>query len=196
MSKSGAKKRGKLTVIWGPMFSGKTNWLIEKFGNGVGSVVFKPDLDARYTKEPLVISHDQDEMPAVLVNHRAPSEMLAMTEGVKRVLIDEANFFSQSLVEVIETMLEQGTDVCVDGLMLDSERVVWGPVKELLEKSDEEIELAARCDGDEGKCSREASLSYRKTPNKEQVRVAGSDEYGACCTDHYQDLHRKYKAKK
>ena len=48
-------KKGKLIAVYGPMFSGKTTYLIEQFDKGRSAVVFKPDLDERYTKKPVVI---------------------------------------------------------------------------------------------------------------------------------------------
>jgi thymidine kinase len=186
-------KKGSLTAIYGPMFSGKTTYLIEQFGDGAHAVVFKPDLDERYTKRPVVVSHDRIEIPAVLVNHRKPEEMQLLVGDLTRVMIDEVNFFDESLVAVVEQFLAEGRDVYVSGLVLDSERVVWGPMTRLIALADQKVEVAARCDGDEGKCATSATLSYRKIPKSEQVRVAGSDEYGACCADHYRKLHHPPK---
>ena len=47
--------KGKLTAVYGSMFSGKTTYLIEQFDKGSSAVVFKPDLDERYTKKPAVV---------------------------------------------------------------------------------------------------------------------------------------------
>jgi thymidine kinase len=187
--------KGKLVAVYGPMFSGKTTYLIEQFDKGESTVVFKPDLDERYTKKPAVVSHNQEMIPAVLVNHLKPEEMKALVADFKVVMIDEVNFFHESLIEVIKMFLEEGRDVYVSGLYLDSERNVWGPMAKLIELADEKVEVSARCDGDDGKCKSPATLSYRKIPKSEQVRVAGAEEYGACCSLHYEDLHHRPKGK-
>jgi thymidine kinase len=188
-------KKGTLVAVYGPMFSGKTTYLIEQFGGGENAVVFKPDLDERFTKKPLVVSHNQEMIPAVLVNHLKPDEMKALVADFKKVMIDEVNFFHESLIEVVKQFLNEGRDVYVSGLYLDSERVVWGPMAALIEMADKKIPVTARCDGDDGACKSPAVLSYRKIPKIEQVRVAGADEYGATCELHYEQLHHRPSGK-
>lgn len=189
-------KKGKLIAVYGPMFSGKTTYLIEQFDRGASAVVFKPDLDERYTKKPVVVSHNQVMIPAVLVNHLKPEEMRELVGEFKVVMIDEVNFFHENLIATIQQFLNEGRDVYVAGLFLDSERNIWGPMTQLIEKADNKVEVTARCDGEEGKCKSPAILTYRKIPKTEQVRVAGADEYGATCALHYEDLHHRPKGKK
>ena len=135
-------------------------------------------------------------IPAVLVNHLKPEEMKALVADFKVVMIDEVNFFHESLIEIVKTFLEEGRDVFVAGLYLDSERIVWGPMTALIEMADQKVEVTARCDGDKGKCKSPAVLTYRKIPKAEQVRVAGADEYGATCELHYEQLHHRPTGKK
>lgn len=186
-----AHVRGKLTAVCGPMFSGKTTYLIRTFGDGTDAVVFKPDLDARYTKRPVVISHDKEEIPAVLVNHQHPQEMVDLVGTCRRVFIDEVNFFDESLMPYVEQFLAEGRDVYVSGLSEDAEGRVFGPMRLLVAQADERVDLAARCDGMSGTCPAPATRSYRKIPRAEQVSVAGADEYGAACARHYTELHHK-----
>jgi thymidine kinase len=187
--------RGTLTAVYGPMFSGKTIYLIQQFGNGANTVVFKPSIDDRYTNRPAVVSSTKKEIPSVMVSHGHPEEMLQLVDDNERVFIDEANLFAMSLVTVVSELVNQGKQVYVSGLVLDSERNVWGPMTQILEMADEKVEVFARCDGDEGTCKNPATLSYRKIPKSEQVKVAGSDEYGACCETHYLKLHQPPKAR-
>lgn len=189
-------KKGQLIAVYGPMFSGKTTYLIEQFDKGKSAVVFKPDLDERFTKKPVVISHNQEMIPAVLVNHLKPEEMKALVGDFKVVMIDEVNFFHESLIETVKTFLSEGRDVYVSGLYLDSERNIWGPMTTLIGMADRKVEVSARCDGEGGKCQSPAILSYRKIPKTEQVRVAGADEYGATCELHYEALHHRPKGMK
>lgn len=186
-------KKGKLVVIHGPMFSGKTTYLIEQFDKGTGAVVFKPDLDQRYTKNPAVVSHNREIIPAVLVNHLKPEEMAMLVGDYRTVMIDEVNFFADSVVDVVTQFLNEGREVYLAGLVLDSERKVWGPMSKLIMMADENVEVSAKCDGDGGKCPVPATLSYRKIPRAEQVSVAGVEEYGACCENHYSELHHSPK---
>jgi thymidine kinase len=186
-------KKGKLTAVYGPMFSGKTTYLIDQFDRGKSTVVFKPDLDERYTKKPVVVSHNQAMIPAVLVNHLKPEEMKDLVADFKVIMIDEVNFFHESLITMVKQFLREGRDVYVAGLFLDSERNIWGPMTTLIKLADVKVEVTARCDGQGGKCKSPAILSYRKIPKTEQVRVAGVDEYGATCELHYEELHHRPK---
>lgn len=182
-------KRGKLTTVTGPMFAGKSKILIEIYDSGANTVVFKPSIDTRYTNRPALVSKTNEEIPSVMVSPKDPDEMLELVDGSRRVIIDEANLFSQKLVETVTSLLKMGKQVFVGGLSLDSERVAWGPMNELIKLADEKVVLTARCDGEN--CSKVATLSYRKIPKTEQVKVGGVDEYGAACEDHYKILHHK-----
>jgi thymidine kinase len=186
-------KKGKLVAIAGPMFAGKTTELIRIYGEGEGVVVFKPDLDKRYTKQPLVVSHDRVEIPSVLVNNDKPEEMLELIGETKTVLVDEVNFFTPSIVQVIEQLLTKGVDVYVAGLDRFADGGVWEPMAGLIKKADQVVMLTARCDGMEGECKAPATRSYFKAPNMDKITVAGADQYGAACEQHYVELHHKGK---
>lgn len=187
--------KGRLSVIFGPMFSGKTRRLIEIYGDGQNAVVFKPSIDVRYSRGPVVISKDKSEIPCVMVNSQNPDELLMLVDGCRRILIDEGNLFDPKLVGTIESLLDQGLDVVVSGLMHDSERQGWEPMRTIVAMADESTQLSARCDGEGGKCVDPAIWSYRKSPKEARVKVAGADEYGAACGRHYTELHHKPRRK-
>ncbi|MFH1244827.1 MAG: thymidine kinase [bacterium] len=184
-------KRGKLFTVSGPMFAGKTNLLIKEYGGGQDAVVFKPDLDRHYTKKPLVVSHDRLEIPSVLVNNDRPEEMLELVGEVGRVFIDGISFFSEALIAVVEKLLDQGKEVWVVGLDRYADGEPWGPMLKIKMKADKHYELFARCDGLQGKCSKPATRSYYKKPHMHRLTVAGVEEYGAACEEHYQILHHE-----
>lgn len=184
-------KRGRLVAIFGPMFSGKTTYLIEQFDRGKNTVVFKPDLDQRYTKKPVVISHNKEMIPAVLVNNLKPEEMTSLVADYRCVMIDEVNFFDESLIAIVKGFLAEGREVYVAGLTHFADGEAWGPMNKLIAMSDEKVELTANCDGRAGKCRAPATRSYRKRVSKAKISVAGPEEYGAACEKHYRELHRK-----
>ena len=183
-------KLGRLTTIYGPMFSGKTTYLIQIFRKTPSGVVFKPNLDTRYTERPVVVAHTKDEIPATFVSYGDPTQLLLLVGQHRFVFIDEVNFFSPDLVEVVQTLLGLGISVYAAGLVYDTEQQVWGPMERLIALADEKIEVFARCDGEGGACLQPATKSYRKIPSIAQVQVGGAGEYGACCAMHYQTLHQ------
>lgn len=186
-------RKGRLIAVCGPMFAGKTTLLIKEYGEGRGVVIFKPDLDRRFTKRPVLVTHDGEEIPSVLVNNDRPEEMLELVGEVDKVLVDEVNFFGQSLVAVVEELLARGKEVWVAGLDRYADGEPWGSMPRLKKLADRVYELTARCDGEGGKCREPAVYSYFKKPNMEKVTVAGVEEYGAACAKHHKELHQKSK---
>lgn len=186
--------RGEIIVVHGSMFSGKTDELIRKRGNGVGTIAFKPRIDIRYGSEPRLYSKNGESAPAILIDHQNPWEIYQAVEqmdGICRVIIDEASFFPiQPFLEVIDKLASEKQNVLVGGLAYDAEREPWGPILELLKWPEvTAIALAATCDGEGGECQTPAIWSYAKVGKKEQLEEGGSDKYGASCEEHYLTLH-------
>lgn len=180
-----------MIAVSGPMFAGKTTLLIREYGMGEDVVIFKPDLDKRFTKRPVLVTHDGHEIPSVLVNNDRPEEMLELVGEARRVLVDEVNFFDQSLVEVIKRLVGEGKEVWVAGLSRFADGDVWEPMATLEKLADERHELTARCDGAGGRCKQPATRSYFKKSNMDKITVAGVSEYGAACSKHYRQLHHR-----
>lgn len=187
------RKKGKLVVRHGPMWSDKTTWLIEKHTLGSSSLAFKPALDNRYTGKAVLRSHTGLEAEAVLVDSKKPKNLLdrALVGKAERIVIDETNFFDDKLIKVIKKILSQGVDVFAAGLMLDSDRKEFGPTKKLTAIADEVIEGRARCDFRfaNGYCLTPAKYTYAKRKKESQLVVGAADLYGAACVEHYHLLH-------
>jgi thymidine kinase len=115
------ERLAELRVFVGPMFSGKTDQLIDSFleaeGEGVESIAFKPAIDDRHPAD-VVRSHSGREIPAVAVSD--VDELLRSEPTC--VLIDEAQFFDVSLGAVVEQLRSRGCRVIVAGLDLDFAR--------------------------------------------------------------------------
>ena len=188
-----AKKKGKLVVRHGPMWSDKTTWLIEKHTAVTASIAFKPSLDNRYTDKAVLSSHAGAEAQALLVDARNPRLLLekALAQKAERIVIDETNFFDDRLIKVINKILRSGIDVFAAGLLLDSDRKEFGPTKKLSRLADEVIEGRARCDFRfaNGYCLNPAKYTYAKRKKESQLVVGAADLYGAACVEHYHLLH-------
>src|ERR1700738_5036450 len=96
--------RGWIEVICGSMFSGKTEELIRRLKRAqiarVKVQIFKPSLDERYSADH-VISHSSLRLEATRIDNA--EEILGLLEDNARVVgIDEAQFFSSALVEVVQ----------------------------------------------------------------------------------------------
>jgi thymidine kinase/deoxyadenosine/deoxycytidine kinase len=197
MSKKGnsilPQRKGKLVVRHGPMWSDKTTWLINQYNKPGKSIAFKPILDNRYTNNSVLRSHNGDEAIAIMIDSQKPSALWRSIKGKKinRVLIDETNFFPETLIKVVFRILNQGVDVYAAGLTLDSDRKDFGPTKKLMKFADEVIEGRARCDYrySNGVCLNPAQYTFAKMKKEAQLVVGAADLYGAACADHYHLLH-------
>ena len=101
------KWNGRIEVICGSMFSGKTEELLRRlkrarFANQRVEI-FKPRVDVRYSKEE-VVSHDSHSYPSTPVD--SAESILLLATNVDVVAIDEAQFFDQNLVRVCQYLAD------------------------------------------------------------------------------------------
>ncbi len=181
-------KKGKLTLVVGPMFAGKTTYLINKVTElGKENVlIVKPRLDSRYSKKAIV-SHNHIKLPAQIIDEKSKDNLIkTYNPRYQHLFLDEANFFSFSnLWPQLKFWLEKGKNITVAGLEYDYRRQIFGSIHQLRQYTNEVVQLYAICDG----CGGPATLSYRKKPRQGQVIVGGADLYGACCPQCYSRLN-------
>lgn len=178
-----------LTVITGPMFSGKSSALISRcMANVIAgryTIVFKPDNDTRYDKNlTKVTSHNMETFPAVAIDRGTPQacwDIILVSESKPDVVaFDEAQFFARDdMLEVVDDLVKDGYDVILAGLSQDFKGNPFGAMPELLASADEILSLRAVC----SKCKGIgiATRTYRKSGDGEQVVVGGIDKYEARC---------------
>jgi thymidine kinase len=186
-------KKGTLEVIYGPMYSGKTMYLINTCRTAKNFVVFKPDLDNRYTTRPVLRTHSGVEASAIKIDVHKAQEIdrvvkeLIQIQKVKLVIIDEVNLFDKQLIGVVNRLLEKGINVLAAGILLDTEKGDFGQTGPLMALADESLALYAHCDYPH--CKQPAAFTYAKKVKQTQVMVGATDLYGAACSDHYDILH-------
>lgn len=167
-----------LTIVGGPMFSGKTTWLIEytkSLPNG-SYVIYKPNIDIRYATDA-VVTHNGQSLTAANIDYKNP-RFPPLGKHIKTILIDELNFFSANpLMEQVQKQMRLGRDVIGVGLLFDSKKSPFGATLPFSKKADNFIELAAHCDG----CGKAANHSYRKNQLKDKIVLGAGETYGACC---------------
>jgi len=187
----------RLTGISGNMFSGKTAELIQLIERAeMGEIkvqVFKPIIDKRWGLETKIKSHSGAEHDAIPVNKS--SEILERLEtDVKIVAIDEAQFFDEEIVDVVDELLHRDIQVIVSGLPLDFRGEEFGPMPRLLARSDSLVRLTAVCKyvKDNGKvCGQDATRTQRIINGKpasyeDPIILIGAEEsYEARCLNHH-----------
>lgn len=184
--------QGKLTVIAGPMFAGKTGKLVAmvevltRMGHKVLTV--KPQFDNRYGNKKEIHSHDHRRSEAWVIDGEKPEVIVEriLREGFDTVILDEVQFFQKDKVlEVALTLKKAGVHIIAAGLLYDYQRHPFGATPSLLGHADERLELFAICQ----KCGSLARHSERMKGGKGQVEVGAADKYIAVC----ERCHKIYK---
>lgn len=177
--------RGRIELICGSMFSGKTEELIRRLRRALIArqkvQVFKPVIDDRYHVEK-VTSHNGLDFEAQPVSRAADIvEMLNPETTV--VAIDEVQFFEPDVVDLVEELADAGKRVIVAGLDTDFRGVPFGPIPDLMARAEEVDKLHAIC----VVCGQEASRTQRLIDGRPAaqddpvVLVGAAEVYEARC---------------
>ncbi|MBQ5980776.1 MAG: thymidine kinase [Prevotella sp.] len=174
---------GRIEVVCGSMFSGKTEELIRRLKRAKFAKqkveIFKPSIDTRYS-EVNVVSHDQTAIPSTPVD--TSSTILLLSSDIEVVGIDEAQFLDNGLVEVCNELANRGVRVIVAGLDMDFKGIPFGPMPALCAIADEVTKVHAIC----VRCGALAYVSHRLIQNDKRVLLGEKTEYEPLCRDCYQ----------
>ena len=178
-----AHRPGRIEVVCGSMFSGKTEELIRRMRRAQFAKqrveIFKPAIDVRYSQED-VVSHDQKHIQSTPIDSSA--SILLLAEDIEVVGIDEAQFFDDGIVDVCNQLANRGVRVIVAGLDMDYQGIPFGPMPALCAIADEVTKVHAIC----VKCGSLASVSHRKVQNDKRVLLGETQEYEPLCRECYQ----------
>ena len=179
---------GRLEVITGPMFSGKSEELIRRLRRAeiarLRVVCFKPEIDTRFEREAIA-SHSQQRLNAVPVPDIAKMQAGVGTEKHFDVIgIDEAQFFPCELLHQAMQWVLEGYRVVVAGLDMTFAGDPFGPIPSLMAVADEVVKLSAVCTV----CGAPAIHSQRLNADRSTVLVGAQDAYEARCRTHFDAL--------
>jgi thymidine kinase len=181
---------GRVEVIAGPMFAGKTEELLRRVRRA-----------AIAGQRVVVISHALDTRAGAgrIASHAgldAPSRAVASAEDIARsvdadafdiVAIDEAQFFGPSLVGVVHGLAARGLHVIVAGLDVTFLGQPFEPLPGLMAGAERVDKLTAVC----SICGADAIFHARVQPdsgadvNLVSENVGGRETYQALCRRHF-----------
>mgnify|MGYP002623051149 CR=1 FL=1 len=178
-----ARRQGRIEVICGSMFSGKTEELIRRMRRAQFAKqkveIFKPAIDTRYSDEE-VVSHDHNAIHSTPLDSSA--SILLLAEGIDVVGIDEAQFFDGGLADVCNQLANKGVRVIIAGLDMDFKGIPFGPMPALCAIADDVTKVHAIC----VKCGNLAYVSHRTVQSDRRVLLGETQEYEPLCRDCYQ----------
>ncbi len=182
-------QHGRIEVICGSMFCGKTEELIRRVRRAIIAKqklqVFKPAMDDRYGLE-FVSSHIGQKIEAQPV--KCAQDILDnLDEATTVVAIDEAQFFDPQITPIVNQLAEKGLRIIIAGLDLDFRAEPFGPMPTLMAIAEEVTKLHAIC-----VVCREDACRTQRLVNGEPARyddpiimVGAQEAYEPRCRRHH-----------
>lgn len=173
---------GRLEVITGPMFCGKSEELIRRLKRARIArqrvACFKPDMDLRYHRTAIA-SHGAQfhEAETVAGVERLRETVRGRLDTVDVVGVDEAQFMDEGIVPLALELVHAGKRVIAAGLDMTFAGEPFGPMPALMAVADEVVKLSAVC----VVCGAPAIHSQRVGESLEVVVVGASGVYEARC---------------
>lgn len=178
MSSEPSTARGRVELICGCMFSGKSGLLLDRLAAarsaGRRVAAFKHAIDHRY-HATRIVTHDGQYIEAFPVDRA--ERVLALADGAEVVAIDEGQFFDADLLEVCRVLIGRGCDVVVAGLDRDAWGLPFEPIPSLAELADAVIRTQARC----ARCGAVAEFTQRLVPVEGRDMIGGPASYEPRC---------------
>jgi thymidine kinase len=188
---------GKLDIIMGTMFSGKTSYLLNKISLFIElnlkvlyiNIDFDDRSEIEYsTHNPFLNNLDLKKRDKInenltMIKSRDLSNISIDTYDI--IMIDEGHFFDD-IIKFTKKLLENKKHIIIATLIADFKGNKFGKVLDLIPICDEVIKLESYCiECSKQKKINKAIFSKRITKNKESIDIGGSEKYIAVCREHY-----------
>ena len=181
---------GRIEVICGSMFSGKTEELIRRVRRAMIArqhiQVFKPSLDDRYGIEQ-VTSHNGQNVKASAIAE--PAQLLEQLDNETTVVaIDEIQFLGPRIVDVVIELAARDIRVICAGLDMDFRGESFGSMPALMCRAEDVTKLHAICTV----CGESASFTQRLVNDEPAhaddpiILVGAQESYEARCRKHHE----------
>ena len=176
---------GYIEAVIGPMYSGKSEELIRRLKRAKiakqNVIVFKPQIDDRYSKDD-VVSHSGDSINAIPISNS--SDIYKFIDSKTQVVgIDEVQFFDDKIVDVAVDLADKGIRVIAAGLDMDFKGEPFGPTPRLLAMAEFVDKIQAIC----SVCGQPATRSQRLINGEPAryddpiIQVGAVESYEARC---------------
>jgi thymidine kinase len=171
---------GKIELILGPMFSGKSTRLIEQMRKYVykakKTIMVKYYADQRYSEKSEVVTHDLIKYDSI--NCKLLRNSFDTLKQYDVIGIDEGQFFAD-LVEVCEELALMGKIILIAALNGDFRMEPFPVIQRIISKSDKIKLLKAYCFN----CHKDAKFSLRIVQSNETVLIGAGEAYKPACRE-------------
>ena len=180
-------KKGWVECIVGPMFAGKTEELMRRVKRMEYAhkhyMVFKPSIDTRYSITEIV-SHNKKSLTAISISHGSDIKR-HLKKDTQAIVIDEVQFFDDSLIKYLQEYARMGYRVICGGLDRDFRGQAFDVTGKIMAISDSVTKLTAICSC----CGKEATMTQRIIDgepahyNDPTILIGEMESYEARCRD-------------
>ncbi len=179
---------GWIEVICGCMFAGKTEELIRRITTlkyaKENIIIVKSHIDTRYSKKPVIITHLGASVDANFVENSGDiRKLISKNPNFSALVVDEAQFLDESLVELANEIANQGKKVIIGCLDQDFTGKPFSFIPQLLTSAEFVTKLSAVC----VICGNPATKTQRLIDGEPAkttdpiILISGSDSYEARC---------------
>lgn len=181
-------QEGYLDLIIGPMYSGKTEYLLRELNifaiMGARVLYINHKFD---TRGDVFSSHNPSLTSLGSISYKkveTAEELLEACQDYSIIGIDESQFFTGLKDAVLNLVEKQGKRVLVAGLSGNYKREPFGELLSLVPYSDRLAKLASCC----SQCAvskkiKQAHFSYRVTKDEIEVFIGGKNAYVPLCRE-------------
>jgi len=186
MTTPGRVEVGRIEVIAGPMFSGKSEELIRRLKRARIArqhvACYKPDIDLRYHRTAIASHSEQTHEASTVANTaQLKAELLPRLDEIDIIGIDEVQFFDPAILPLAVELVHQGKRLILAGLDTTFAAEPFGPIPNLMAIADEVTKLSAVC----MVCGQPAIHTQRLGQSQELVVVGAAGLYEARCRIHF-----------
>lgn len=182
-----------LDLMHGPMFSGKTSELIRKLSvyNELGlNILYVNHFNDNRSSANFSSHNPKVALPNNVKSCKTSNLQELKTkkefEAIDVIGIDEAQFFNDLYVSVLEFIEKYNKRILVAGLDSDWKRQRFGQVLDLVPHAEETTKLYSFCVLCKSNNKiKKAIYTKRLVNEKDTVIVGGKDKYIACCRECY-----------
>ncbi len=178
---------GRIEVIVGPMFSGKSEELIRRLKRARIArqrvACYKPDIDLRYHRTSIASHSDQTHEACTVTSvEHLKAALFPQLNDIDVIGIDEVQFLDADIIPLIVDLVHLGKRIILAGLDTTFNAEPFGPVPALMAIADEVAKLSAVC----MVCGQPAIHTQRLGQSQELVVVGAAGLYEARCRTHFE----------
>jgi len=178
---------GKIILILGPMYSGKTSHLLKHYERSIiakkRTLLIKHSADERYITDSVCTHNNQAEVANII----CPNLMQHLNEAKQydNVFIDEGQFYDANISIFCNELANYGVNIYISALNGDYKRQIFENVAILIPLANKIKKFSAIC----MKCHcNDGSYTHRITNEIGKVLIGGTDKYITLCRTCYEKL--------